>query len=192
MDNLKLKTIVEALIFCSPFPLKIDRIKEIAKASRSEILQVIEELNRDYEKSDRSFHIRKIAGGYQFYALPEFSVYLKELLKTKLIVLSSPALETLAMIAYRQPITRLEIENIRGVDSKGVIRNLLEKNLIKVMGKKDTIGKPTLYGTTSFFLKHFGLNSISELPKIEELSTNFLKTGKNKWISKNYVKKSIR
>ena len=175
MDIQKLKPVVEILIFCSPSPLKLDRIKEIVKVSRKEIVQVIEELNRDYKKSETSFHIRKIAGGYQFYALPEFSSYLKELRKAKPIVLSSPALETLAMIAYRQPITRPEIEDIRGVESKGILRNLLEKNLIKVMGRKDTLGKPTLYGTTVFFLKHFGLNSISELPKIEELSANPLK-----------------
>ena len=180
MDDPKLKTIVEALIFCSSSPLKIDRIKEIAKADRNEIIQVIEELNQDYEKSGRSFHIRKIAGGYQFYALPEFSAYLKELLKTKPIVLSSPSLETLAMIAYRQPITRLEVENIRGVDSTGVIRNLLEKDLIRIVGKKDIIGKPLLYGTTPLFLKHFGLNSVSELPKIEELASNYLKTENRK------------
>ncbi len=176
MDNPKLKTIIEALVFCSSAPLNPERIKEITKASGKEISQAIEELNQDYERTERSFRIRKIAGGYQFYSLSEFSSYLKELLKTKPIVLSSPALETLAMIAYRQPITRLEIENIRGVDSTGVIRNLLGKNLIKITGKKDVIGKPLLYGTTPFFLKHFGLNSVSELPKIEELSDNFTKT----------------
>ena len=175
MDNQKLNSVVEVLIFYSPSPIKPDRIKEIVKAGRSEILQAIEELNCDYKKSGRSFHIRKIAGGYQFYALPEFSSYLKELRKTKAVVLSSPTLETLAIVAYRQPITRPEIENIRGVDSKGILRNLLEKNLIKVMGRKDIVGKPTLYGTTSSFLKHFGLNSISELPKIGELSTNLFK-----------------
>jgi segregation and condensation protein B len=178
MDNPKLKTIIEALVFCSSSPLKLDRIKEIVKVGGKEIAQAIEELNQDYEKSERSFRIRKIAGGYQFYALGEFSSYLKELLKTKPIILSSPALETLAMIAYRQPITRLEIENIRGVDSTGVIRNLLEKNLIKILGKKDIIGRPLLYGTTFFFLKHFGLNSVSELPKIEQLNDNPLKIEK--------------
>ena len=177
MDNPKLKTIIEALIFCSSAPLNPDRIKEITKVGAKEITQSIEELNQDYEKTERSFRIRKIAGGYQFYALSEFASYLKELVKTKPIMLSSPALETLAMIAYRQPITRLEIENMRGVDSTGVIKNLLEKNLIKITGKKDVIGKPLLYATTPFFLKHFGLNSISELPKIEQLSDNPIKTG---------------
>ncbi len=176
MDNPKLKTIIESLIFCSSAPLNPERIKEITKVGGKEITQSIEELNQDYEKTERSFRIRKIAGGYQFYALGEFSLYLKELVKTKPIILSSPSLETLAMIAYRQPITRLEIENIRGVDSTGVIRNLLGKNLIKIVGKKDVIGKPLLYGTTSFFLKHFGLNSTSELPKIEQLSDNSIKT----------------
>lgn len=168
-NNLKLKTIIEALIFCSSSPLKQEKIKEIVKAEGKEIAQAVEELNQDYEKTERSFRIRKIAGGYQFYALSEFSSYLKELFKTKPIVLSSAALETLAMIAYRQPITRLEIENIRGVDSTGVIRTLLEKNLIKIIGKKEVIGRPLLYGTTPLFLKHFGLNSVSELPKMEEL-----------------------
>jgi len=178
MDEPKLKTIVEALIFCSSAPLNPERIKEITKATAKEITQTIEELNQDYGKTGRSFRIRKIAGGYQFYTLSEFSPYVKELIKTKPIMLSSPSLETLAMIAYRQPITRLEIENIRGVDSTGVIRNLLGKNLIKIVGKKDVIGKPLLYGTTSFFLKHFGLNSISELPKIDQLSDNSTKTEK--------------
>ncbi|MBU0534431.1 MAG: SMC-Scp complex subunit ScpB [Candidatus Omnitrophica bacterium] len=178
MNNPKVKTIIEALVFCSSSVLKPERIKEIVKVPGKEIAQAIEELNQDYEKSERSFRIRKIAGGYQFYALSEFSSYLKELVKTKPIVLSSPSLETLAMIAYRQPITRLEIENMRGVDSTGVIRNLLEKNLVKIVGKKDVIGKPLLYGTTLFFLKHFGLNSVSELPKIEQLSDNPLKLGK--------------
>lgn len=176
MDDMKLKSIVEVLIFCSPFPLKMEKIKEITKVPKNEILKAIDELNSDYEQSGRSFHIREIAEGYQFYTLPQFGSYLKELFKTKPILLSSPALETLAMIAYRQPITRLEIENIRGVDSTGVIRNLLEKNLIKITGKKDVVGKPFLYGTTPLFLKHFGLNSVSELPKIEELAGNYLKT----------------
>lgn len=175
MDGLKLKTIIEALIFCSSAPLNPERIKEITKVGAREITQCIEELNQDYEKTERSFRIRRIAGGYQFYALSEFSTYLKELVKTKPIVLSAAALETLAMIAYRQPITRLEIENMRGVDSTGVIKNLLEKNFVKIVGKKDVVGRPLLYGTTPFFLKHFGLNSVSELPKIEELNDNHTK-----------------
>lgn len=176
MDEPKLKTIIEALIFCSSAPLNLERIKEITKVGAKEITQSIEELNGDYEKTERSFRIRKIAGGYQFYTLSEFSSYLRELVKTKPLTLSSPSLETLAMIAYRQPLTRLEIENIRGVDSTGVIRNLLDKNLIKIVGKKDVIGRPLLYGTTPFFLKHFGLNSVSELPKMGGQEDNSVKT----------------
>lgn len=178
MDIQKLNSIIEALIFCSTSPIKLNKIKEIVKADRKKILSAIEQLNSEYKQTERSFQIRQIAGGYQFYALGDFSPYLKELRKTKPIVLSSPALETLAMIAYRQPITRIEIENIRGVDSKGVLRNLLEKNMIKPLGKKDVIGKPILYGTTEFFLKHFGLNSISELPKIDELAAKHSKATK--------------
>lgn len=170
MDIQELKPTVEALIFCSPSPVKLNKIQEIVKTEKQKIVKTIEQLNEDYKKSGRSFTIRKIAGGFQFYALAEFSPYIKELKKTKPIVLSTPALETLAMIAYRQPITRPEIERTRGVESKGVIRNLLEKDLIKVAGRKDIPGKPILYKTTDFFLKHFGLNSISELPKIDELT----------------------
>ncbi|HIE44520.1 MAG TPA: SMC-Scp complex subunit ScpB [Candidatus Omnitrophica bacterium] len=169
----QLKPIVEALLFCSSSPLKAKRIKEILNVDSATIRKVIEELNHDYEEEGRSFYIRTIAGGYQFYLRSEFSPYVKELQKRKPIKLSSPALETLAMVAYRQPITRPEIEDIRGVESKGVLKNLMEKNFIRIVGKKNVPGRPILYGTTAFFLKHFGLNSISDLPKIEEFAAHF-------------------
>ena len=166
---LEMKSVLEVLLFSSSTPLSPKKLREILEIDTSQLDKAIDELKKEYEKGGRSFSLRKVAGGYQFYTLPQFSPWIKKLKKEKPITLSRPALETLAIIAYRQPVTRQEIEEVRGVEVKEILRNLLAKNLIQCKGRKESMGNPFLYGTTSIFLKHFGLNSLSELPKIEEL-----------------------
>ena len=166
----KIKSILEALLFSSSTPLSSKKLKEVLGVDSFQLDQAFEELKKEYEKEGRGFSLRKVAGGYQFYTLPQFSSWIKKLKKEKPVMLSRPALETLAIVAYRQPVTRRDIEQVRGVESREILRNLKEKNLIQCKGRKESMGKPFLYGTTSLFLKHFGLNSLSELPKIEELS----------------------
>ena len=165
----KIKRIIEALLFVSEEPLSLDALKEITDIKEGRLLrELVEELNQEYKSEGRSFGIRNIAGGYQIYTYPEYAPWIKGMFKSKRETrLSIPALETLAIIAYRQPITRLEVEFIRGVNVEGVLNTLLERGLIKTMGKKDVVGRPIIYGTTKLFLKHFGLNNLDELPDWE-------------------------
>jgi segregation and condensation protein B len=175
MDTTELKPIVEALIFASDTPLTIDKIKQILETvSKKEIQEVIQDLQAEYDTQNRGFNLKEVASGYQFRTHPSYSQWLKKLKKSKAIRLTQPTLETLAIIAYKQPITRLEIEKIRGVDSDGVIKTLLERKLITIAGRKDIPGKPFIFATTKAFLEVFGLESLSSLPsmqEIEELST---------------------
>jgi segregation and condensation protein B len=134
------------------------------------ILSAIEQLNKEYEASNRAMHIVKVAGGYQFATLPRFAEWLGRMVKEKSRrKLSVSALESLAVIAYKQPVTKPEIEAIRGVNADYVLRTLLERNLITIVGRAASPGRPLLYGTTKEFLKHFGLNDLSELPKPREI-----------------------
>jgi len=168
---MEIKSALEALLFSSSAPLSPQKLKEVLEINSSQLRRAIEELKEEYQKEGRSFSLREVAGGYQFYTLPQFSPWIKKLKKEKPITLSRATLETLAIIAYQQPVTRQDIESIRGVESKEILRSLREKNLIQCKGRKESMGHPFLYGTTSLFLKHFGLNSLSELPKIEKLSS---------------------
>lgn len=163
------KAIVEALIFASNFPLTIDKIKEILKISKDETLKIIEDLRNDYNSNSRGIYIKKVANGFQFRTKSEYSSWIKQLRKVKPIKLSQPLIETLAMIAYKQPITRVEIEQIRGVNSETVIKTLLERKLIKILGRKQVPGRPFLFGTTDKFLEVFGLSSLNDLPVIENI-----------------------
>lgn len=174
------KEIIEALIFASDEPLTIRQIIEIfgmleegerpRRVTEENILHAIEELNREFEESARAFHIVKVAGGYQYATLPRFSVWLGKMIKERSRrKLSVSALESLAVIAYKQPVTKPEIEAIRGVNADYVLRTLLERNLVTIVGRAATPGRPLLYGTTRDFLKHFGLNDLSELPKPREI-----------------------
>lgn len=177
MDNIY-KSVVEALIFASDEPLSaseiVKAIKEIdgedTEVANKDIDSVIDNLNSSYEESDRAFRILRIANGYTFGTKTEFAKYVGFLSNEKSKRrLSNAALETLAIIAYKQPITKPEIETIRGVNSDYMINTLLEKGLITIKGRADTVGRPLLYSTTDDFLKYFGLNKITDLPKPREI-----------------------
>jgi segregation and condensation protein B len=167
----KASQIVEAVLFASDAPLKAE---EIARADESLDEDRVEEALRDlrswYDESERAFQIVEVAEGYQIVTRSEFAPYLERFdTVPRPSRLSGPALETLAIIAYRQPIGRIEIEYIRGVSSAGVIRSLQDRALVEVVGRGEGLGRPLLYGTTSRFLEHFGFNSLDDLPRPEEL-----------------------
>lgn len=164
-----LKNIVEALLFAADSPLTMIKLSEITNRSAEDILSAIEELNQEYEASNRSFRIEKVAQGFQLYTLPQYSIWLRALYKVSHHRLSRAALETLSIIVYNQPITRPEIEKIRGVDCTGPIVTLLERKLIRISGRAKKPGAPFLYGTSKEFLRYFGLQSLDDLPRKEEL-----------------------
>ncbi len=163
--------IVEAVLFASDAPLRAEEIARADEALNEDLVEeAIEELNADYGESDRSFQIRELGEGYQILTRPEFAPYLERFdTVPRPSRLSGPALETLAIVAYRQPIGRIEVEYVRGVSSAGVIRTLQDRALIEVVGRSEGLGRPLLYGTTQNFLEHFGLRSLEELPRPEEL-----------------------
>ena len=169
-----IKSIFEAILFVSKRPVTIKELKKLcpegSKLKDSEIAGIIEELKIEYIQSKKSFRIIEIAGGYQLRTSPEFASYISRFFQLdKTESLSQPALETLAIIAYRQPITKAAIEGVRGVDSTGVLKSLYDKGLIKITGRIEIPGRPFIYGTTEKFLEHFGLKSIDDLPHREEL-----------------------
>lgn len=172
--------IIEALIFGSDEPLTAKQIVSIISSSEGtelrmritedEVLQHIRELNAQYVQAGRAFRIIHVAGGYQFATMPEYADWLGKMVKEKAKRKLSPAaLETLAVIAYKQPVTKPEIEAIRGVGADYVISTLLERGLITIVGRAATPGRPLLYGTTQDFLKHFGINDLADLPKPREI-----------------------
>lgn len=162
---------IEALIMASPEPLPTRRItKVIEDMTPGKVSRAVAELNTGYADTGSSFRIREIAGGYQYYILPEYEGVIESLFaKRRKVRLSRAALECVAIVAYRQSTTKTEIEHIRGVASDGVLRTLLEKGLITITGRAETVGKPLQYGTTDEFLKFFGLASLDDLPKMEEI-----------------------
>jgi len=158
------------LIFVSENALSIDEVKKVLEGEdKSRLKQVLDELVAEYNQMNRSFSLKEVAGGYQFRTRPEFTPWIKRLNRTRPSRLSQPALETLAIIAYKQPILRSELERIRGVDVGGVLNTLLLRKLIKILGRKDAPGRPLIYGTTREFLETFGLKALSELPTLKEL-----------------------
>lgn len=180
-ETINLKPVIEALLFVHSAPVSIEKLQEIVSHSQSDngnskidkktIQQTLEELRREYNQRNSAIQILEVAHGWQFCTREEFSLWLEKLAKHKEVYkLSNSALETLAIIAYKQPITRAEVEHIRGVDSGGVIHNLLEKRLVRVTGRKECLGHPLLYGTTNEFLQYFGLVSITDLPLLEDLN----------------------
>lgn len=172
MDKVEGKRIIEALLFTSEKPITVDQIREVLDETDSkDIRSVLLELQVEYETLGRSFKIYEVAGGFQMVTEPVFAEYLKRFYKAKSKdKLTKPALETLAIIAYRQPITKADIEDIRGVNVDGVIKTLADRLLIKITGRKDAPGRPILYGTTKEFLERFGLSSLAELPKLSEFT----------------------
>jgi len=171
-ENNRLKGVIEALLLVSEKPLLLEQVKEVLEGIDVKTIQsLIQELKVEYENRKSGISIIEIAGGYQMCTSSDYASYLKKFYNIKHKErLSTPSLETLAIIAYKQPLTRLEIEVIRGVNVDGVIRTLLEKGLIRITGRKDALGRPFVYGTTRQFLDYFGLKSLDELPKVEEFS----------------------
>lgn len=167
-----LKRIVEAVLFAADAPVTIERLVEIIGDSpRGAIREALAELAADYDSGERPFAVDEIAGGWQLYCRPDYLKWVRELHRGRMPTrLSQAALETLAIIAYKQPIVRAEIEIIRGVDSSGVLSTLLRRNLIAIAGRAPGIGRALMYGTTKEFLRYFGLNTITDLPRLEEFA----------------------
>lgn len=167
------KRILEALLFASSKPLTTSEIRKVIPGtSAKEIERFARELQEEYQKEERSFELIEIAGGWQIVTRKEYARWLAQLeLQKKIRQASHSALETLAILAYKQPATRVEVESIRGVDVSAVLSTLLEKGFIKIVGKKEVPGRPFLYGTTEKFLEHFGLKSIADLPPMGEIKT---------------------
>ncbi len=170
MDTVDLVPLVEALIFAADGPLKPERIAEALEIDQAAIIAAIDNLQLDYAEQPRGFFLQEVAGGYQLRTRPEYADYLRRLGRSRPFRFSRPALETLSIIAYRQPVTRSEVEYLRGVDSGSVLKTLLEKHLVRILGKKDVPGKPMIYGTTREFLELFGLSDLAALPTLREFS----------------------
>ncbi len=165
-----LKRLAEAFIFAAEAPLSFERLCLLLERSRPEVRPLMQELLTEYSAGQRGFYLAEVAGGYQFRTDPDCGIWLRKLSKERPLRFSQAALETLAIIAYRQPMTRAEVEYLRGVDSGGVMKTLLEKNLLKIIGKKDVPGRPLMYGTSRQFLELFGLRSLEDLPTLKEVS----------------------
>jgi segregation and condensation protein B len=164
------ESVVEAVLFASDESLSPQRLADIVGTNVRQVRRHIDDLNEKYKVHNNAFRIEQIAGGYQMLTLSAYSHWLKKLIRARDdSKLSQPALETLAIIAYKQPIMRADIEAIRGVAAGEMIRNLMYKGLVKITGRAEVLGRPLLYGTTKKFLEIFGLNSLKDLPKAEEL-----------------------
>jgi segregation and condensation protein B len=170
MEDREKKSVIEAILFLSGEPLTISTLKDVIELPELEIKRLFEELVAEYKERDTGLMIVEVAHGYQMVTNPAYSEWIKKYRNKHISSrLSLPALETLAIIAYKQPIIRAEIEQIRGVNSDSAIRTLYEKRLIKIMGRKEAPGRPFLYGTTREFLQYFGLKDLSEMPTLKDL-----------------------
>ncbi len=173
MSDLKvrLRSIVEALLFVSDQPLSKAKIASVVDIPEEEVNQILSDLTSEYRRADRGFQLREAAGGYRLYSHPAYAPYIEKLiLSFDHRRLTQAALETLSIIAYKQPVTKVDIASIRGVNSDGVVNTLINRGLIKELGRQDTAGQPILYGTTNRFLESFGLRSLKELPPLDEFS----------------------
>ncbi len=170
MEENNLKSAVEAIIFASERPVTVEQLKKVLDSPGSEeVRKIVGELKSEYETQNRGFRIVEIAGGFQMITCAAFAPFLKKLYKDRSVdKLSKPALESLAIIAYKQPLTKAEIESLRNVNVDGVMKNLVDKNLIRICGRKKIPGRPFVFGTTRQFLEHFGLKSLEDLPKFED------------------------
>ena len=164
-----IKAIVESLLFASGVPLPLRRLVEVTGATKVEVKEALAALCAEYTGPYRGVRLREVAGGYQFRTVADYADYVKALGRDKPVKLSRAALETLAIIAYRQPLTKIEIEAIRGVDVDGVLNSLLTRKLITVLGRKDVPGRPWIYGTSQQFLEILNLESITDLPPLPDL-----------------------
>ena len=165
------KNIIEVLIHSSPSPLSQKDLNHVLDDKKINLEKIINEINKEYEKAKKGLVIEKIAGGYQLLSKKEYHFYIEKLLQeTRKPRFSKAAMETLSIVAYKQPLTRIEIEHIRGVDCSGVIKNLLDKGLLAIKGRDEGLGRALLYVTTPVFLELFGLSSLKDLPTLDELT----------------------
>ena len=177
---------IEALIFCSPVSIKVAEIKAClsemfgADVPEEDIINAIQRLEERYQNDEFAYQIQKVAGGYQFLTKPAYQASIGILLKQQSKKrLSTSAMETLSIIAYKQPISKTEIENIRGVNCDYAVQKLLDKGLIEITGKADTVGRPMLYGTTVKFMEYFGINDLNELPVPKDFTGEINMIGEN-------------
>ncbi|MEW6682230.1 MAG: SMC-Scp complex subunit ScpB [Nitrospirota bacterium] len=172
MDDRELRPILEALLFVSPDPLSLNRLCEVLDGiDRTRIVACLNDLRDEYRRADHGLTLVEVAGGYQLATVPEAAPWLRKLSVAKAPPrLSKPALETLAIVAYKQPLTRPEIEAIRGVDVAGVVKTLMDRRLVKIVGRKDVPGRPMMFGTTKEFLQAFGLNNLADLPTLRDFA----------------------
>jgi segregation and condensation protein B len=178
VDRTDKRRIAEALILGSSEPISAARIAEIIPYCKpAHVRPLVDELNAEYIKTGRAFEIVEVAGGFQLRTLPEFAPYLQQTLKTRPLRLSQAALETLAVVAYRQPVTRAEVEHVRGVDVGAVMRSLVERKLVRMAGHRDVPGRPMLYATTRRFLEVFELTTLEDLPTLRDLQDLALEEG---------------
>lgn len=180
------KKIIEVLLFVSEKPLPMDNIVKILGCIDKDTIRAItEELNVEYAKTNRSFSVTEVGGGFQILTDPFYAPWVRKIFfKEKKQRLSGPSLETLAIVAYKQPITRADIEAIRGVNIEGVLEALLERDLLRLVGRKEIIGRPFMYGSTKKFLTHFGLNSLEDLPKLKDFNEGDIELGRDELIKK--------
>jgi segregation and condensation protein B len=171
LERSELKFVVEAMLFAAESPLSVGDVLELVEGvTREDVDEAMAELSREYDSVPHAFKLMHVAGGYQLCTREEYSFWLDRLKHAKRKArLSRAALETAAIVAYKQPVTKLEVENIRGVDSGATLHTLLERGLVAIRGRAKGPGRPLLYGTTRQFLVHFGLNELDELPKLSEL-----------------------
>lgn len=170
LDTAELKPILEALLFAAPGPVRLEQLALAAEAEPARVSVLLAELSDEYRRSGRGFTLVELADGYQLRTRPEYAERIRRLHSSRPVRLSRAALEALAIVAYKQPVTRADIEYLRGVDSGGVVKSLLDKRLVRIVGKKDIPGRPLLYGTGREFLEFFGLRSLDELPTLKEFT----------------------
>ncbi len=169
MDDLR--AIVEALVFASDVPLTVDRLKDVlGEADRKAIQEILQDIELEYRQRSGALCLMEVAGGYQFRTKTDYAPWIRKLRGIRPVPLSPAAMESLSVVAYRQPVTRQEVEKIRGVDVSGSLKGLLEKKLIRIVGRKNVPGKPIMYGTTRRFLEVFDLKDLSELPTLREIT----------------------
>ena len=170
MEREQIESIIESLLFVAGEPVSLKRMCEIvSEAERAEVQAALDEFIRRCEAADRGLRVLEVAGGYQLQTASENSPWVGRLLQSRPIRLSRASLETLAIVAYKQPIIRAEIEDIRGVQVQPILKTLQEQGLVRIVGRAESLGRPMLYGTTQKFLMQFGLKSAKDLPPVEEL-----------------------
>ena len=179
MEDVELKKVIETLLFITDAPLPVSRISQLCEIKNKERLEgLLAALRKTYDDEGRTLQVMQVAGGWQLATRPEYGLWVRKLYQNKMTVrLTQAALETLCIIAYKQPLTRAEVEAIRGVEVIGPLETLTQRKLITVVGRRESIGRPILYGTTSEFLRQFGLNSLDDMPKLESFNIENVAAG---------------